>query len=152
MDGGVEEPRQEEPKEIFDIDTDPPGRSQPAPRMPGTAESWREREAGRDKHSEQESTDESGSKDRERPKGREGGGERQSEKRQTIEGTGWGQRRGGPKAKKTPGETKTPKQDERSERRSFGEREWEASRTLGNGLPLLTSPRPWGILPASQSF
>lgn len=111
-----------------------------------------EREAGRDKHSEWESTDEGGSKDRERPKGREGGGERQSEKRQTIEGTGWGQRRGGPKAKKTPGETKTPKQDERSERRSFGEREWEASRTLGNGLPLLTSPRPWGILPVSQSF
>lgn len=110
------------------------------------------KEAGRDKHSERESTDESGSKDRERPKGREGGGERQREKRQTIEGTGWGQRRGGPKAKKTPGETKTPKQDERSERRSFGEREWEASRTLGNGLPLLTSPRPWGILPASQSF
>lgn len=88
----------------------------------------------------------------ERPKGREGGGERQSEKSQTIEGTGWGQRQGGPKAKKTPGETKTPKQDERSERRSFGEREWEASRTLGNGLPLLTSPRPWGILPVSQSF
>lgn len=46
MDGGVEEPRQEEPKEIFDIDTDPPGRSQQAPRMPGTAESWRERLEG----------------------------------------------------------------------------------------------------------
>lgn len=150
MDGGVEEPRQEEPKEIFDIDTDPPGRPQPAPRMPGTAESWRERLEGINTQSGKAQMRVEAKT--ERPKGREGGGERQSEKSQTIEGTGWGQRQGGPKAKKTPGETKTPKQDERSERRSFGEREWEASRTLGNGLPLLTSPRPWGILPVSQSF
>lgn len=54
------------------------------------------------------------------------------------------QRQGGPKTKQMSGETKTPKQDERSDNQSFGEREWEASRTFGNGLSLPTSPRPWG--------
>lgn len=55
-DGGVEGLRDDGPKEIFSVDTDLPGRSQYTARMPDIADSWPERESGREKHSKGKST------------------------------------------------------------------------------------------------
>lgn len=52
----VEGLRDDGPKEIFSVDTDLPGRSQYTARMPDIADSWPERESGREKHSKGKST------------------------------------------------------------------------------------------------